>query len=41
MSEEDIQYCVLQSGHCCTLCLECAYQNIEIEAEENRYGDSE
>lgn len=38
MSDE-ITYCVLQSGHCCTLCLECGYQALEIEDEEKRYGD--
>lgn len=39
MPDNEIIYCVLQSGHCCTECLECAYQRLEILEEEKAYGD--
>ena len=32
---DEIVYCVLQPGHCCTECLECGYQLLEILDEEN------
>ena len=35
---DEIIYCVLQSGHCCTECLECGYQALEILEEEKAYG---